>query len=409
MSAHRRPLVALLSSTAFEGHRLYEQRLAEELARDHDVLFVQPPTAVWTRRDGLRAGRGPVRAPRGVRVVTPWVPPASRRRGLHRLNAPVVALTLLAACLRDGRRPRAVVTAQDVTGPLARAARALGARTAFLVKDDYVAGAGLVGVPAARLRAGRERSLDLADEVVVVSPRLLRLAAERGRTAHLVPAGAPEPVAAEGAARAVAEGSAPGPAPGPAPEGERPFAVFLGMVSDRLDLGWLEELVRTGTDLVVVGPRQPTFTQDAAWQRLVADPRVRWLGPREAGEVAGVLARARVGVMPYTLSEFNRASFPLKVLEYLAAGLPVVSSRLDAVEWLDAPGVRVVDDAAGFAAAVAELVAAGPSARGAGERRAFAAGHTWRERGRRWRELLGLDAPAAGGPAAGEPAAGARA
>ena len=396
MSAHRRPLVALLSSTAFEGHRLYEQRLAEELARDHDVLFVQPPTAVWTRRDGLRAGRGPVRAPRGVRVVTPWVPPASRRRGLHHLNAPVVALTLLAACLRDGRRPRAVVSAQNVTGPLARAARALGARTAFLVKDDYVAGAGLVGVPAARLRAGRERSLDLADEVVVVSPRLLRLAAERGRTAHLVPAGAPEPAPGAAPAEPSAEGSAP--------RGERPFAVFLGMVSDRLDLGWLEELVRTGTDLVVVGPRQPTFTQDAAWERLVADPRVRWLGPREAGEVAEVLARARVGVMPYTLSEFNRASFPLKVLEYLAAGLPVVSSRLDAVEWLGAPGVRVADDAAGFAAAVAELVAAAPSARGADERRAFAAGHTWHERGRRWRELLGLDAPTTGGPAA-EPAA----
>ncbi|NAZ86668.1 glycosyltransferase, partial [Kineococcus indalonis] len=169
--------------------------------------------------------------------------------------------------------------------------------------------------------------------------------------------------------------------------------MFLGMVSDRIDLGWLEELVRTGTDLVVVGPRQPTFTQDAVWERLLADARVRWLGPRDAGGVAEVLARARVGVMPYTLSEFNRSSFPLKVLEYLAAGLPVVSSRLDAVEWLDAPGVRISDDAAGFAGAVAELVAAEPSASGAAERRAFAAGHTWRERGRRWRELLGLSAP----------------
>ncbi|WP_337059271.1 glycosyltransferase [Kineococcus sp. G2] len=381
----RRPLVAVVSSTAFEGHRLYEQRLAAELARENDVLFVQPPTAVWTKRDGLRLGRGPVPAPAGTRVVTPWVPPASRRRGLHHLNGPAIALTLLAACLRDGRRPRAVVSAQHVTRPLARVARALGARTAFLVKDDYVAGAELVGVPAGRLRAGRGRSIDLADEVVVVSPRLQRLAAERGRTAHLVPAGAPEPVAA--------------PAPAQAPElPAGPFAVFLGMVSDRIDLDWLEELVAAGTELVVVGPRQPTFTQDATWQRLVAHERVHWLGPRDAAQVAAVLARAAVGVMPYTLSEFNRASFPLKVLEYLAAGLPVVSSRLDAVEWLGAPGVRIADDAAGFARAVAEL--AGDPAAGADERRAFAARHTWRERGRRWRQLLGLlPAP---GPASGE-------
>ncbi|GAA0297191.1 glycosyltransferase [Kineococcus aurantiacus] len=372
-----RPLVVVLSSTAFEGHRLYEQRLAGELARTHDVLFVQPPTAVWTKGDGLRLPARRVPAPGGVRVVTPWVLPASRRRGLHHLNAPVVAATVLAAAVRERRRPRALASAQNVGRPLRALARAFGARTAFLVKDDYVAGAGLVGVPAERLRRGRDRSLALADEVVVVSPRLQRLCAAQGRQAHLVPAGA--------------ELTAPATAPLDLPAG--PFAVFLGMVSDRIDLGGFRAVVAAGLDLVVVGPRQPTFTQDGAWRELLGHPRVHWLGPRAPQEVSQVLARASVGLMPYTLSEFNQASFPLKVLEYLAAGLPVVSTRLEALDWLDAPGVSVVDDLAADPAKFGEAAvaaAAGDDPSAADARREFAGRHTWAARGDRWRDLLGL-------------------
>ncbi|WP_432561323.1 glycosyltransferase [Kineococcus sp. SYSU DK003] len=379
----RRPLVALLSSTPFQGHRLYEQRLAAELACTHDVLFVQPPTAVWTKADGLRVRRPAVQAPEGITVVTPWVPPASRRRGLHHLNAPVVAATLLAAVHRDGRRPQALVSAQNVGRPLQAAARALRARTAFLVKDDYVAGAGLVGVPAERLRRGRDLSLALADEVVVVSPRLQRLCAASGRQAHLVPAGAQLSPAGTGEDLDLPAG---------------PFAVFLGMVSDRIDLEGFRAVLEAGLDLVVVGPRQPTFTQDSTWADLVSHPRMHWIGPRAPQDVSAVLTRAAVGLMPYTPSDFNQASFPLKVLEYLAAGLPVVSTRLEALDWLDAPGVTVVDEIARNAgdfvkAAVEAAAASDPQA--AAQRRNYAAGHSWSARGVRWREILSLD-PAPG-------------
>jgi teichuronic acid biosynthesis glycosyltransferase TuaH len=61
---------------------------------------------------------------------------------------------------------------------------------------------------------------------------------------------------------------------------------------------------------------------------------VRYTGRVPPADVPGYLAAIDIGITPYTSSEFNRASFPLKTLEYLAAGRPVVSSDLPGARWL---------------------------------------------------------------------------
>ncbi len=55
--------------------------------------------------------------------------------------------------------------------------------------------------------------------------------------------------------------------------------------------------------------------------------------------------------MPYTTEPFNRKSFPIKVLQYLAAGLPVVSTSSGATDELGAH-VLVADEPDAFEAAV---------------------------------------------------------
>lgn len=58
--------------------------------------------------------------------------------------------------------------------------------------------------------------------------------------------------------------------------------------------------------------------------------RVRWLGQRPHDEVPGVLAAADVAIAPYPAS--NGFSFsPLKLYEYLAAGVPTVASDVGQV------------------------------------------------------------------------------
>jgi len=53
---------------------------------------------------------------------------------------------------------------------------------------------------------------------------------------------------------------------------------------------------------------------------------VRWVGPQPYGALPGYLRLMDVGVVPYRDSAFNRGSFPLKTLEYLAAGRGVVAT-----------------------------------------------------------------------------------
>lgn len=77
-------------------------------------------------------------------------------------------------------------------------------------------------------------------------------------------------------------------------------------------------------------------------------------------------------MIPYRLSEHTASIFPMKVFEYLAAGLRVVTTPLPALATVaDLPVERAESDAA-FAAALAA-----PHEGLAHRRSAFAAQHTW--------------------------------
>ncbi len=77
-----------------------------------------------------------------------------------------------------------------------------------------------------------------------------------------------------------------------------------------------------------------------------------WVGRRAFEELPAYLRLMNVGLTPYTDTPFNRASFPLKTLEYLAAGLPVVSTDLPATRWLNTDLVRIADSQSDFVSAV---------------------------------------------------------
>jgi glycosyltransferase involved in cell wall biosynthesis len=66
-------------------------------------------------------------------------------------------------------------------------------------------------------------------------------------------------------------------------------------------------------------------------RRLLAAPNVRVLGQLPMREIPRVLGEASVCLMPYRQGEDTRALFPIKLVEYLAAGKPVVSTPLPAM------------------------------------------------------------------------------
>lgn len=61
-------------------------------------------------------------------------------------------------------------------------------------------------------------------------------------------------------------------------------------------------------------------------------PNIEVLPPMEANHLATELARASVGFVPFHRSEWVSGTYPLKVLELFALGLPVVGPQLKAVD-----------------------------------------------------------------------------
>jgi teichuronic acid biosynthesis glycosyltransferase TuaH len=141
---------------------------------------------------------------------------------------------------------------------------------------------------------------------------------------------------------------------------------------------------------VLVGPCV-SGAEPEGFDDLLARPNVHWVGPKPYEELGSYLRVIDVGLTPYTPNAFNSASFPLKTLEYLAAGRGVVSTDLQATHWLDAGDlISVATGAQEFAACVSKQLALPRTPELAKRRRVFAAMHDWNKRVRTLAGLLGV-------------------
>jgi glycosyltransferase involved in cell wall biosynthesis len=87
-------------------------------------------------------------------------------------------------------------------------------------------------------------------------------------------------------------------------------------------------------------------------------PNLHWLGPKPYAELPAYLSGWDAGFMPFALNESTRFISPTKTPEFLAAGLPVVSTPvLDVVrDWGEEGLVDIAGGPAAFAAALARVL-----------------------------------------------------
>jgi len=266
----------------------------------------------------------------------------------------------------EDRRVAAVI----VANPLARFPALPGAKRMYFATDDWLEGARLMGLSPRHLARREREATTLAEVVVAVSPSLAGTLGNRSRRevftlpngCALPPIG-PPPAHAEGAA-------------------------FVGQINERTDLRLVEAVVDAGVGLVIAGPltaRNPGFRSE--FGELVSRPRVRWLGQVSRQDISLILNSATVGITPYADTEFNRASFPLKTLEYLAFGLACVSTPSPSLDWLNTGLVDQAHTPAQFAGLVHSRTREAVSPAERTQRREFASHHTWDARAR---QALGL-------------------
>ncbi|GII53526.1 hypothetical protein Pth03_19150 [Planotetraspora thailandica] len=376
-------LLVYAGGTAYDGVRGTDQQVTDRLSELTDVLYVDPPRSMLRRAPGDRWGAGLTPVRDGLWRLTPVAPPGGYRPGADRVTAALARRAVRRAARRLGRQVTSVIASGslDVLGAVP------GARTLRYVTDDLTAGASLIGMAPGQLARTESRMVRRADRLAVVSPDLVERARSMGREATLVPNGCDS-----GAYLGV--DTAPWPEDLPAELADAPVAGFVGHINGRIDIALLEAVADAGHPLVLVGPRAPRYEPER-FPALVSRPGVHWVGAKPYDALPSYLRVIDTGLTPYTDSAFNRASFPLKTLEYLAAGRGVVSTDLPATRWLDAGDlVRTVAAGEGpraFAEAVRTELATARTTTLVGRRRALATLHDWSERVRMIADLLDID------------------
>ncbi|HEX5609718.1 MAG TPA: glycosyltransferase [Solirubrobacterales bacterium] len=352
-----------------------QHQLMGRLAAESNVLFVEslglrrPQLAgrdlsrLWRR---LRRGLRGARPADGLHVLAPLVLPLHSYAAVRRLNQWLLRFQVKRAARKLGMRapilwayvPQAEALL-DVLDP---------ALVVYHCVDDVAA---QKGVDAESFRAAEERFARRADLVLASAPAL----DERMRTlsGHVLYA----PNVADTPTFATALD--PGPVD-PALEAlPRPRLVFQGaIVATKLDAGLLAEVARLRPEwsIVLVGPRG-AGDPGGDLSALDGAASIHLVGPRPEAELPEVLRGADAGLIPYAINDLTRSVFPMKVYEYLAAGLPVLATPLPALEGVEE--IETVADAAALVAA-AERCFAADSPQVRRERSAAAAAHSWEAR-----------------------------
>jgi teichuronic acid biosynthesis glycosyltransferase TuaH len=391
-----------LAGVSWDAIQGTDRHLVAAMTRYARVLWVDPPVSLARQslRDSL-TGRSlrPELSVVGDRVtrLTPKALPGLTRPGVRVTTDALVRGQVRRALRQLGIRPYAVVATH-----LEDLLRHWGTDVVKVLygTDDYVAGAELMGLSANHQRKLERRALAHADVVAAVSPQLAERWTGLGADPVVIPNGC---WPASGGRH---------PVPPGVPDLPRPVVGLVGQLSDRIDLEVLEALAGDGYSLLIVGPLDPRWGGER-FAELISAPHVHYAGAVPAAAVPGYLAAMDVGITPYRDTPFNRASFPLKTLEYLGAGVPVVSADLPTARWLHADLARAVPaggdrvmtlarSRAEFAAGVRAITASdsyagGGDSRGpardqdrAGRCVEFAAGHSWPRRADAFAAAIGL-------------------
>lgn len=166
------------------------------------------------------------------------------------------------------------------------------------------------------------------------------------------------------------------------------LVVFGGNISPfKIDCEMIAELIRRRPHVHVV-LAGPIPGGGAGWKGLddLRELGVELVGLKSIAELAELYARATVGIIPYVETPYTRGVLPLKVNEYLAAGLSVVASNLASMSELG-EDVVLARGPADFADKV--IARLGPLDSADVERRQqFAARHSWVQRGDDARRLV---------------------
>ena len=135
---------------------------------------------------------------------------------------------------------------------------------------------------------------------------------------------------------------------------------YYGVIDERFDIDLLRAIAdaRPEWELVIVGP---VVKIDPA--ALPRNPNIHYMGQASYDELPQYLAAWQVCLMPFALNESTKFISPTKVLEYMAAELPIVSTDIADVTKPYGSIVSIAQDGTQFINACEEALKSSPEQR----------------------------------------------
>lgn len=352
-----------------------QHHLMSRLAADNRILFVESlglrrPTLsgrdlarIWRR---LRRGLAPPRVTDGLHVISPLIMPAHDSRLVRGLNARLLPTTVAHAARRLGMKRPILWSYVPQAEMLIDALQP--ALVVYHCVDDIAA---QPGVDAKSFRAAEQRFGANADLVLTSSPPLDKRLRRLSKNVVYAPNVADTSL--------FAAALQPGPLDASMEALARPRIVFTGaIVQTKLDMSLIVRLARLRPrwSIALVGPvglGDPSTDVSA----LVAESNIHLLGHRNHRDLPAVLRASDAAMIPYAINALTESIFPMKVYEYLSAGLPVVATPLPSL--IGMTEVATAPDPEGMVYLLTQALRDdGPQERA--KRSHAAEGHSWEQR-----------------------------
>jgi len=323
----------LCFSHDWTGDPLSKTHLMRVLSRDNRILWINAianrmPTA--STKDlsriykKLKSFTEPVReVERNIFVLNPLAIPAYGSKTVVALNQKFLIRQVKSAMRKLGMKNALNMVFNPAAGMIA--GRLGESEMIYYCVDEYTAFTGV----SAGLKEIEEDLFRRADLVVVSAETLLESKKKFNPKTYLIRHG----VDFAHFRKALDEATE---IPAEIRDLPRPVIGFHGLLADWVDFELLRKIAEHFKDgsLVLIG--KITFDAEKKIRILDGVPNIHFLGRKPYEELPAFCKGFDAALNPFVMNELTRNVNPLKVREYLAAGLQVVST--------DIPEVRVLED-----------------------------------------------------------------
>ena len=159
----------------------------------------------------------------------------------------------------------------------------------------------------------------------------------------------------------------------------KPIIGYSGSLAERFDYELLRYLLdnRTDVEFVLIG-----VSYDGSLERSglleAGYPNLHWLGMKPYHELFPYIWRFDVGIIPFKINQITMATTSIKLFEYMACEVPVVSTAMP--ESKRYPGVWIGEDYAQFSHLLDQALQAGDDSQYLATIRAVAQDRSWDKR-----------------------------